>query len=144
MKRKAWVIMVASAVVVFCYSAYGVTRDFYPIPMGTMVYHAIHPGMRLMSGQEAITVAQRYAGAPGSFRKRPFEDFGMVETLKYQGPAWLVVDRQAFIPSTGPNPQRTGIKSGFLMIRTLDIVVNARSGRPIEALTPPGLFHGGF
>ena len=144
MKRKTLVTMVASAIVVLGYSAYGMTRAFYPIPMGNLAYRVIHPARRLVSGQAAINVARRYAGPQGSFPKRPFDVFGVVETPKYHGPAWLVVDRYAFIPSTGPNPRRVGRKGGFLTVQTLDIVVNARTGQPVEAFTPPGPFHGGF
>ena len=142
MKRKTWVTMVASAVVVVGYSAYGVTRAFYPVPMGNLAYRVIHPARRLVSGQAAINVARRYAGPQGRFPSRPFEVFGVVETLKYHGPAWLVVNRHALIPSTGPNPQRLGRKGGFLTVQTLDIVVNARTGQLVEAFTPPGPFHG--
>ena len=144
MKRKTWVIMGASAIVMLGYSAYGVTRAFYPIPMGNLAYRVIHPATPLVSSSAAINVARRYAGPQGSFPKRPFEVFGVVETPKYRGPVWLVVNRHALIPSTGPNPRRVGRKGGFLTVQTLDIVVNARTGQPVEAFTPPGPFHGGF
>lgn len=68
MKRKTWAILVASAMVVLGYSAYGVTRAFYPLPMGHWAYHVIHPAMRLVSGHAAINVARKYSGPQASIR----------------------------------------------------------------------------
>lgn len=73
------------------------------------------------------------SGPLGRFQRRSFGVFGVAETPTY------VVDHP-LISSTGPNP----LKGGFLTIHTLDIVVDARAGQPIEAFTPPGPFHGGF
>ena len=144
MKRKTLVTMVASAVVVLGYSTYGVTRAFYPIPMGDLAYRVIHPSRRLVGSLAAINAARRYVGPQGRFQERPFEVFGVVETPRYHGPAWLVVNRHALIPSTGPNPRRVGRKGGFLTVQTLGIVVNARTGQLVEAFSPPGPFHGSF
>lgn len=144
MQRKTVIGSVVVVTVLGVYGLFGVTRAFYPIPMGRMAYDVIHPALHLIRGQEAVDQARRYAGTQWSHKKRVSETFGVVETPQYHGPAWLVVDPDAYVPSTGPNPQTTRIKGGFLTTQMLDVVVNARTGQPVEAFTPPGVFHGGF
>lgn len=131
MKRKIVSGSVVVAAVAGAYGLFGVTRTFYPIPMGRMAYGVIHPALHLTSGQEAVDQARRYAGTQWSRKKLVSETFGVVETPQYHGPAWLVVDHDAQVPSTGPNPQTTGLKGGFLTTQTLHVAVilNRSTGR---------------
>lgn len=95
-----------------------------------------------MTTHQAIVVARRYAGRQWNAREPIAAAFGRLRSLRYHGPAWFVTDPDASVPSTGPNPQRTRAWSAFVPRRSLTVVVDARTGQPIEAFAPAGVYHG--
>ncbi len=143
MKRRTVVMAIGGAVVLSLVALITINNSgFYPlIPGSNQLVKSARPSQSIISADQAIRDARRYAGRQWNPREPIATAFGIVKSPRYYGPAWLVTDPYAFVPSTGPNPQPTGIKTAFVTKRSLTVVVNARTGHPVEAFAPAGPYH---
>lgn len=143
MKRRTVVIAIGGAVVLGVAASITIDNSgFYPLmPGSNQLVKSARPSRSMISANQAIRDARRYAGRQWNPREPIATAYGIVKSPRYYGPAWLVTDPYAFVPSTGPNPQRTDTKTGFLTRRSLTVVINARTGHPVEAFAPAGPYH---
>lgn len=144
MRRRTlvWTVAAACALGIGAY-VLDVTHGYYPLfPGSQQLVRGVRPSHGMLTAQEAITVAKRYAGRQWNSHVPVATAFGILKASRLWGPVWLVTDPDALIPSTGPNPQPTRAKTAFLTRRSLTVVVNARTGKPVEAFAPAGVYHG--
>lgn len=142
MKRGTIGLMALGAAIVVggAYGARGMNNGFYAIPGGFALFNLSRPSGPLVSAGQAVQAARRYVGPPWNPHKPAVTTFGVAETPSDHGPAWLVTNFKVLIPSNGPHPNPESPTTGaFLTWQTLDVVVNATTGKVMEAFTPTSI-----
>lgn len=93
------------------------------------------PTTGVVSAATAIAQAKQAAGAQWNAQGPISTQFGTVTTSLYHGPAWIVSVPNVVVPVAGPALPNGASATSHTSTGTLNIIVNAQSGQPIEGVS---------
>ena len=93
------------------------------------------PTAGMVSATTAIAQAKQAAGSQWNAKGPISTQFGTVTTPLYQGPEWIVSVPNVAVPVVGPYIPGGASSTSPTSSGTLNIIVNARSGHPIEGVS---------